>query len=85
MALVLTRYHRALGVTQKSAWFMLHRIRLAMQQGCIEKLSGHVEVDETFIGGKARNMHKQSEEARRRLPRHTGSNQNRQGCCHGLA
>jgi transposase-like protein len=50
--------HRALGVTQKSAWFMLHRIRLAMQQGSIEKLSGHVEVDETFIGGKARNMHR---------------------------
>jgi transposase-like protein len=37
---------------------MLHRIRLAMQQGSIEKLSGHVEVDETFIGGKARNMHR---------------------------
>jgi transposase-like protein len=55
--------HRALGVTQKSAWFMLHRIRLAMQQGSIEKLSGHVEVDETFIGGKARNMHR-SERAR---------------------
>src|SRR5215217_7375715 len=50
--------HRGLGVTQKSAWFMLHRIRLAMQQGSIEKLSGHVEVDETFIGGKARNMHR---------------------------
>jgi transposase-like protein len=56
--------HRALGVTQKSAWFMLHRIRLAMQQGSIEKLSGHVEVDETFIGGKARNMHR-SERARK--------------------
>jgi transposase-like protein len=50
--------HRALGVTQKSAWFMLHRIRLAMQNGSLDKLSGHVEVDETFIGGKARNMHK---------------------------
>jgi len=49
--------HRSLGVTQKSAWFMLHRIRLAMQQGSLGKLSGHVEVDETFIGGKARNMH----------------------------
>jgi len=48
---------RALGVTQKSAWFMLHRIRLAMQTGTFEKLSGAVEVDETFIGGKARNMH----------------------------
>ena len=49
---------RDLGVQQKSAWFMLHRIRLAMQQGSIEKLSGQVEVDETYIGGKARNMHK---------------------------
>jgi transposase-like protein len=48
--------HRALGVTQKTAWFMLHRIRLAMQEGD-GKLSGEVEVDETFIGGKARNMH----------------------------
>ena len=49
---------RALGTTQKSAWFMLHRIRLAMQTGSFEKFSGIVEVDETFIGGKARNMHK---------------------------
>jgi transposase-like protein len=56
--------HRALGITQKTAWFVLHRIRLAMQQGSIEKLSGHVEVDETFIGGKARNMHR-SEKARK--------------------
>jgi len=50
--------HRALGITQKSAWFLLHRIRLAMQTGSFAKLSGEVEVDETFIGGKARNMHK---------------------------
>jgi transposase-like protein len=50
--------HRALGVTQKTAWFMLHRIRLAMQDGSVEKLSGTVEADESFIGGKARNMHK---------------------------
>jgi transposase-like protein len=49
---------RSLGVTQKSAWFMLHRIRLAMQTGSFEKFSGTVEVDETYIGGKARNMHK---------------------------
>jgi transposase-like protein len=53
--------HRAIGVTQKSAWFMLHRIRLAMQNGSLMKLGGSgtpVQVDETFIGGKARNMHK---------------------------
>jgi transposase-like protein len=50
--------HRGLGVTQKTAWFMLHRIRLAMQDGNFNKLGGEVEVDETFIGGKARNMHK---------------------------
>lgn len=51
---------RDLGITQKSAWFMLHRIRLAMQRGSFVKLGGdgsEVEVDETFIGGKARNMH----------------------------
>jgi transposase-like protein len=51
--------HRALKVTQKTAWFMLHRIRLAMQdEKHGGKRSGEVEVDETFIGGKARNMHK---------------------------
>ncbi len=49
---------RDLGVQQKTAWFMLHRIRLAMQTGTFEKLSGEVEADETYIGGKARNMHK---------------------------
>jgi hypothetical protein len=50
--------HRALDITQKSAWFLLHRIRLAMQTGTFQKLSGEVEADETYIGGKARNMHK---------------------------
>lgn len=49
---------RGIGVTQKSAWFLLHRVRLAMQQGTFEKLSGTIEADETFIGGKAKNMHK---------------------------
>lgn len=49
---------RSLGVTQKSAWFMLHRIRLALQAGGFDKIDGIAEIDETFIGGKARNMHK---------------------------
>src|ERR1700733_438292 len=50
--------HRSLGISQKCAWHMLHRIRLAMQDTWTGgKLSGEVEVDETFIGGKARNMH----------------------------
>jgi len=49
---------RALGVTQKTAWFMLHRIRLAMKTKTFRKLSGEVESDETFIGGRAKNMHK---------------------------
>src|SRR5687767_619328 len=49
---------RSLGVTQKSGWFLLHRIRLAMQTGTFKKLSGTVECDETVIGGLSRNMHK---------------------------
>src|SRR5580658_8747315 len=49
---------RALGVTQKTAWFMLHRIRLAVQNGSVDKMSGEVEADETYIGGKMRNMHR---------------------------
>jgi transposase-like protein len=53
--------HRALGITQKSAWFVLQRVRLAMQTGTFEKMGasgGPVEADETFIGGLARFMHK---------------------------
>jgi transposase-like protein len=53
--------HRSLKITQKTAWFMDHRIRLALQNGSFVKLggaSGECEADETFIGGKARNMHK---------------------------
>ena len=52
---------KAVGITQKSAWFVLHRLRFALQSGSIVKLGGGsapVEVDETFVGGKARNMHK---------------------------
>jgi transposase-like protein len=59
--------HRSLGVTQKTAWFMLHRIRLGMQTNSTMRLGGvgtEVEVDETFIGGKARNMHKTVRERR---------------------
>lgn len=48
---------RAIGVTQKTAWFMLSRIRLMLQSKRGGKLSGVVEADETYIGGKARNMH----------------------------
>ncbi len=49
--------HRAVKVTQKSAWFMLHRVRLAMQTPNAAKLAGTIEADETFIGGKMANMH----------------------------
>jgi transposase-like protein len=64
---------RDLGITQKSAWFMLHRVRKAQQTGSIMKLGANgaaVEVDETFIGGKSRNMHK---EVRARKITGTGS------------
>jgi transposase-like protein len=51
--------HRDIGITQKSAWFMDHRIRFALHSGSFENMmSGEVEADETFIGGKSRNMHK---------------------------
>lgn len=51
---------RATGISQKSTWFMLQRIRLSMQDETTGgKLSGECEVDETFIGGKARNMHEE--------------------------
>lgn len=65
--------HRALEVTQKTAWFMLHRIRLAMQDDSSGgKLGGHVEVDETWIGGKARNMHKSRKLEVQKEGRNTG-------------
>lgn len=57
---------RALGVTQKTAWFMLHRIRLAMKSGTFLKLSGKVEADETFIGPNPKFMHRDRLEARRK-------------------
>jgi transposase-like protein len=57
--------HRMLGITYKSAWFMMHRIRYAMtQEPLVSKLSGTVECDETYFGGKARNMHKSVREAK---------------------
>jgi len=64
---------RDLGLTQKSAWFVLQRLRLALQNGSLVRIGGRgseVEVDETFIGGKARNMHLRS--AQRRRLSHTG-------------
>jgi len=60
--------HRAIKVTQKTAWFMLQRARLAMQDELTGGLlGGEVEVDETYIGGKARNMHK---DRKRRVQQH---------------
>src|ERR1035437_473433 len=53
---------RAIGVTQKTAWFMLHRIRLSQQAKSGNKFSGQIEADETYIGGKARNMHQSKRE-----------------------
>jgi transposase-like protein len=65
--------HRALGVTQKTAWFLLHRIRLAMQDDLSGgSLGGEVEIDETFIGGKARNMHKDRKARVQKDGRNTG-------------
>jgi transposase-like protein len=55
---------RDLGVTQKTAWFMAHRLRYSLKDGGFGLLSGEVEADETFIGGKARNMHASKRERR---------------------
>jgi transposase-like protein len=70
--------HRAIGVTQKTAWFMDHRIRIALNMPSSAKLSGEVEVDETFIGGKARNMHRSvlAKRVAEFATPHTGRNQN---------
>jgi transposase-like protein len=54
---------RSLGITQKSAWHMLHRIRLAMQDDAPGMLKGTVEADESFVGGKSKNMHKAKRKA----------------------
>lgn len=71
--------HRAIGVTQKSAWFMLHRLRLAMKAdfgfGPLNKIGGpenKVEVDESFFGGKMRNMHRDKRERYAAVTGHTG-------------
>ena len=61
---------RAIGVTQKSAWHMLHRVRLAMQTKSFRKIQGEVESDETFVGGRKSNMHKVKREA---LPKGRGT------------
>lgn len=55
---------RALGVTQRTAWFMLHRIRKAMETGDFRKLDGEVEADEAYIGGVAANMHAKKRETK---------------------
>jgi ISXO2-like transposase domain/Transposase zinc-ribbon domain len=48
---------RALNITQKTAWFLDHRVRVSLGMATPDKFTGHVEADETFIGQKARNMH----------------------------
>lgn len=70
--------HRSIGITQKSAWFLLHRIRKAMQKGTFKKLVGEIEVDETYIGAKARNMHRGTlaKRVEQFATPHTGRNQN---------
>lgn len=70
---------RALGVRQPSAWFMLHRIRAAMETGSFRKMDGEVESDETFVGGKAANMH-----AKRRAKVITGRGAVGKAIVHGL-
>lgn len=60
---------RALGVTQKTAWFMLHRIRAAMATETFKQLGGTVEVDETYVGGAGKNVHRRVIRLRGPLPK----------------
>ncbi|MGA2847703.1 MAG: IS1595 family transposase [Terracidiphilus sp.] len=75
--------HRSLGVTQKTAWFMLHRIREAMKNGSILKMGGNdmgpVEVDETFVGPKPQKMHRE-----RRLRMQTAEKGNQKAIVMGM-
>ena len=52
------KLHRDLGISQKAAWFVLHRIRQAWELETSGMFTGPVEADETFVGGKAKNMHR---------------------------
>jgi transposase-like protein len=74
---------RSLGVTQKTAWFMLHRIREAMKNGSMMKFggsdSGPVEVDETFVGPKPQKMHRE-----RRLRMQTAQKGNQKAIVMGM-
>ena len=72
------KLHRDLGITQKSAWHLAHRIRQAWAVNG-ETFEGPVEVDETFVGGKAANMHESQREKMRRSDFGQGSRRGRQG------
>jgi transposase-like protein len=56
--------HRAVGITQRSAWFLLHRIRLVMKSRNVGKLTGKIEADESYVGGLAENMHEYRRKAK---------------------
>jgi transposase-like protein len=76
---------RDLGVTQKSAWFMLQRLRLALQSGTITKLGGpgnEVELDEAYVGGSVRNMHKSRRSRIQQGSRHSCANG--KACCSAI-
>ena len=61
------RLHRELGISQKAAWFMLHRLRLAFDAETTP-FDGPVEADETYMGGKLKNMHGKQRRAARQKP-----------------
>jgi transposase-like protein len=63
---------RGIGVSQQTAWFMTHRCREAIQNGSLVKLKGEVEIDETYVGGAAKFMHKKRKAEKLITPSHSG-------------